>query len=306
MPTQRRDFNFIQQKENLANPNKLSGFSTFFDRAWRQYFQQLAKYSLFSFFVLLGIASSIIYAYTAPSLKTGLELWALILGLAIFFVFFYSWGYAGMTLAALYSEAPTIEILEFSLAHLISYIWIAILSALIITVGYFLFIIPGIIFTSWFLFAVFIFFENQTQTNAQSRIGGMAVLIKSREYARGKVLSIFVLFFELVFILSICYAVVNEVLALLAIPLLSTLWTLLFSLFSSPFIIIYNQQIYRELKSKSKFAKNLSLTTAPGKFGIIPSKPNANLKFWLYFLAILGLLIYLALVWSFVGNLAVS
>ncbi len=56
--------------------------------------------------------------------------------------------------------------------------WIAVFSGLISLCGFFLFVIPGIIFSIWFSFAAIIFlFENER---------GMNALLKSREYVRGK------------------------------------------------------------------------------------------------------------------------
>jgi hypothetical protein len=57
------------------------------------------------------------------------------------------------------------------------FLWIGILSSLIVFGGLFLLLIPGIIFSYWFFFSsMIIVFENEK---------GMDALLKSREYARG-------------------------------------------------------------------------------------------------------------------------
>lgn len=66
---------------------------------------------------------------------------------------------------------------------IISYWWIGFLSAFIITGGYLLFIIPGIIFSIWFSLATYVLIAED--------IKGMNALLKSREYVRGRWLSVF-------------------------------------------------------------------------------------------------------------------
>jgi|GEM_PF-445728 len=56
------------------------------------------------------------------------------------------------------------------------FIWVSILSSFIIIGGYIFFVIPGIIFTVWFIFAVYIVVAEDLK--------GMNAILKSREYVR--------------------------------------------------------------------------------------------------------------------------
>jgi len=64
-----------------------------------------------------------------------------------------------------------------------SYLWVIILSGIIITGGMFLFFIPGVVFAVWFSLAAFVL------VNEDAR--GMAAILKSKEYMRGQWFAIF-------------------------------------------------------------------------------------------------------------------
>ncbi len=79
----------------------------------------------------------------------------------------------------------------------LSYWWIELLIAIITTGGYLLFIIPGVIFSLWFLFSRFVLVAEGER--------GMSELLKSREYVKGRW---FKIFFRLLFIGVIILAIV--------------------------------------------------------------------------------------------------
>ena len=75
------------------------------------------------------------------------------------------------------------EAYGFALRKLFSFLWIIILSIVIIAGGSFLFIIPGILFAVWFIFASFVLIDEDTR--------GMSALLKSKEYMRGQWFAVF-------------------------------------------------------------------------------------------------------------------
>lgn len=60
---------------------------------------------------------------------------------------------------------------------LASYFWISILTAILVTGAFVLFVIPGIIFTVWFSLAYYVFIVEEKR--------GLNALLQSREYIRG-------------------------------------------------------------------------------------------------------------------------
>lgn len=108
-----------------------------------------------------------------------------------------------------------------------SFLWLTILMCLIITGGYILFFVPGIIFTVWFFFALFVFIAEDVR--------GMDALVKSKHYVKGKWWGVF----GRVFALWLTSVVVS------IIPVIGQV----LGIFLVPFSIIYYFLIYEELKS---------------------------------------------------------
>ena len=75
------------------------------------------------------------------------------------------------------------EAFGFASGKLFSFLWVAILSIMIIGGGSLLFIIPGILFAIWFILAPFVLIGEDAR--------GMTALLKSREYIRGNGLAVF-------------------------------------------------------------------------------------------------------------------
>ena len=66
----------------------------------------------------------------------------------------------------------------------LSYIWISILVTLIIAGGFILLIVPGVIFSIWFGMAIYILVNENTK--------GMDAVLRSKSYAQGKWLDLFI------------------------------------------------------------------------------------------------------------------
>ncbi|GAC1412844.1 MAG: hypothetical protein NVSMB66_3120 [Candidatus Doudnabacteria bacterium] len=160
----------------------------------------------------------------------------------------------------------------FGMKRIPSYLWISLLSGLIQVNGYVLFLIPGLLLTSWFAFASAVLVDEN--------IFGTVALLKSKYYAKGHVLAI---------LLRLIIVVVGG-------GLLSGLSTYLFGqlnlyagmIFSAimsilvlPFSTIYIFEMYRNLK----LLKNSDE----------PFNPTNGKKIGLVVLAILGMLMIIGL-----------
>jgi hypothetical protein len=104
--------------------------------------------------------------------------------------------------------------------------WVGCLTGFIISGGFILLAIPGIIFMVWFFFAQFILVEED--------IHGMDAVLKSREYVRGE-------WFNVALRLLLIWAV-SVLLGM--IPLAGPILGLIFF----PFVMIYHYLLYRDLR----------------------------------------------------------
>lgn len=132
------------------------------------------------------------------------------------------------------------------LPKIIPYLWVSILSGFITLGGFFLFIIPGIIFAVWFSLAKFIVIAENVK--------GMNALLKSREYVKGMWGSVFwrlLFIILLVFLFSLTFVVI---LVLLKIPLelVKGISNFFFALFFIPLVTSYTFLIYEGLKAIKK------------------------------------------------------
>jgi hypothetical protein len=105
-------------------------------------------------------------------------------------------------------------------------VWIGFLSSFIIAGGFFLLVIPGIVFMVWFFFAQFILVDED--------IHGMGALLKSREYVRGE-------WFNVGLRLLLVWA---ASLLIGMVPMAGPLLCLAFF----PFVMIFHYLIYRDLR----------------------------------------------------------
>lgn len=153
-----------------------------------------------------------------------------------------------------------------------SYLWVIILSGLVLMGGAVLLIVPGIIFMVWFSMAMLVVVvENQK---------GMNALLVSREYVRGHWGSVF---WRLIFI-GLCAALLSwgitflvaTMLKVVAIPYLSTIISVLVNAVVTSIAVAYAYSLYSNLKSLK------------GGSVVVPEK---NDKKVMIFVAILGLIV---------------
>ena len=96
-----------------------------------------------------------------------------------------AWGYVAL-LYGIKDSGQNIGIKESfkrGQGKILSYVWVIFLVLFITNGGFFLFLVPGIVFSVWFSFATFVL--------VSENLKGMTALLKSREYVKGRWLAIF-------------------------------------------------------------------------------------------------------------------
>ncbi|RQW82565.1 MAG: hypothetical protein EHM79_18070 [Geobacter sp.] len=137
------------------------------------------------------------------------------------------WCYSGFLCAVVDDTLRLEDALTRGKELLLPLAWIFLLTAFIVTGGYFLLIIPGVIFTVWFFFAQFIV--------PGENVRGMEALLKGREYVRGHWLDVALRLF-LIWVVS---CVVSF------IPFFGMILAVLFF----PYVMIFHCLIYRDLRA---------------------------------------------------------
>ncbi len=137
------------------------------------------------------------------------------------------WCYGGF-LCAVVDDTLTLEnALSRGKGLILPLAWVFLLIGFIVTGGYLLFIIPGILFTVWFFFAQFVL--------TGEGVRGMEALLKSREYVRGQWVDV-ALRLLLIWAVSIVVG---------AVPFFGPILSLIFF----PFVMIFHYLIYRDLRA---------------------------------------------------------
>ncbi|GFE57307.1 zinc-ribbon domain-containing protein [Geobacter sp. AOG1] len=136
------------------------------------------------------------------------------------------WGAAALVFAVADETLGIRDSLVKGWERLGSFIWLYSLSGFIIVGGFLLFIVPGVIFYIWFFFGQFVLVVEGDR--------GMAALLKSKEYVRGRWLDVFFRVFVL-WLISVAAGM---------IPIAGSFLSLLFI----PFSMIYHYLIYAELR----------------------------------------------------------
>lgn len=136
------------------------------------------------------------------------------------------WGTAGLTLAITDESLGVSSALRRGWAKVWSFIWLFSILGFVVTGGFLLFFIPGMLFLVWFSFAQFVLAEDDER--------GMNAMLKSREYVRGYGGDVFLR----MFLIWIIAAVAGMV------PFLGPILSIAFF----PYVLIYLYRIYADLK----------------------------------------------------------
>lgn len=133
------------------------------------------------------------------------------------------------------------EIYKSSSNIFIPFIWVTILSGIIIGGGFWFLIIPGIIFTMWFGFTSFIFISENEK--------GLDAVMKSKAYVNGYTWDVFLRMVGVFFISMIISAIFSLVQKLLPLPFVKEILDIVMALLLTPFVVSYSYLLYENLKS---------------------------------------------------------
>lgn len=212
-------------------PTVLTDIGDLFRQSWELYQKRFAPLALLYLLTIL--------AFVIPTLvAVGLGFFSTLLAGGIAFFITVSlgvlvgivgslWCYGGLLSAVLDDTLRLEDALRRGKELILPLAWILLLSGFLVTGGYLLLIIPGVIFTVWFSLAQFIM--------PGENVRGLAALFKSRDYVRGHWLEVALRLF-LVWIVS---GLVG------AIPLFGPILALLFF----PYLMIFHCLIYRDLRA---------------------------------------------------------
>jgi len=161
---------------------------------------------------------------------------------------------------------------------LFSFFWVSILLFIIITGGYALFIIPGVIFSIWFSFSLYIL--------VSENLKGMNALFRSKQLVSGYWLQVWLRFFLTGLITSIPAIFLYAIIAVVISPdIAEPVIRIVSNLFITPFTFTFGFLLYESLKRQK--------AQIPFE---VPEK-TAKIKFIL--IGIIGLLL-LAIIFSFI------
>jgi len=183
--------------------------------------------------------------YAAPPLLVPFFIIATITFLII--IVSYTWGHAAFIFQIMENQAGVIESFSKSKKKVIQLILMSLLLGLIIMAGWFLFVIPGIIFWLWFsLSSIALIAED---------LKAIEALKKSKFYVQGRLLAVlgrFLAIFAFFIGLLILTTIPVQLARFLGIKILSFIFLLaqLFLAFLfNPFFTIYSFLIYKNLKN---------------------------------------------------------
>lgn len=153
------------------------------------------------------------------------------------------WAYAAL-LSAVTDPAARMGVVEAyrkGWSLLGSYVWINILTGLIVVVGFVLLLIPGIIVSVWFLFPSYVL--------AVEGVRGADALQKSKSYVQGHWWAVFGRLCAIYLAYFILFLVVGNIDSTLAAPV--DFASMIVDLFAFPFLTVYMFLLYQDLKGLS-------------------------------------------------------
>jgi len=257
--------------------SSLPGAMTILGQAWAIYKQRFGTFvgimiipvliTVFSF-----VGGGFLFALFSSKFATGDITFLILLGVIFFSVILISqfWGVIAL-LYAIKDNQERIGVMESyrrGWYKILSYFWILFLGIFITLGGFFLFVVPGIIFTIWFSMAIFVLIAEDLK--------GMNALLKSREYVRGQWWGVFWCLFFSGILYGIVYVVLSFISTLLVnIPFASDIIGFVIPLFLGPLVTTYLFLVYGHLRALK------------GQFVFVPTS-GQKAKF--IFVGILGIL----------------
>ena len=276
-----QDPNYVPMPSAPAKENvRLLKASELLGQAWKLYKDRawtLIGLALFPIVatIIFGAIPAAAYVFSKNSLFIIVGLIVGFLALYLVAIIAQFWGQIAMMYAIKDSQERigVKESLRRAWPKIGSFWWVGLLSGFIVLGGLFLFIIPGIIFSFWFMFAVYVLIDEN--------IGGMGALLKSKAYAQGQIwnaigknLFIFLLYFLILLPFFIFSWTAPSIFGEEVTSIIGGLINLPVQLIALPLFTAYFFLFYKNIKE------------AKGQFEFKPSG-----KGWLIFAGIMGLFI---------------
>jgi hypothetical protein len=126
-------------------------------------------------------------------------------------------------------------------SKILSYWWLMCLSGLIVMGGYMLFVIPGVVFSIWFSFALYVLVSEDVR--------GMNALLKSREYVKGRWWAVFGRLLFIGLVSFTVYVVPSILFEFLDLSWVGSIYSWLVSLVLTPIVVAYSFLLYENIKS---------------------------------------------------------
>ena len=221
-----------QSSQPVATVIELRPIGELFKKSWElfksRFITLIALYllSIVFLFVLIGIFAGIGYLLSTlfPENKNAVIAAGIFTGMIPGFIAMF-WVFAAFTFAVVDETLGIREALGKGWQRVGAFMWLASLLGFIVTGGFFLLVIPGVIFLVWFVFAQFIIASEDEK--------GMNAILKSKEYVRERWFDIFLRLF-VIWLVSAILGIV---------PLIGPILSLLFF----PFTMIFICLIYQDL-----------------------------------------------------------
>jgi len=217
-----------------VSSRELLGIGELLSKAWEIYKKRMITLILVGLgVVLLPLLSLVpfvglgfVVSLSLPELRVGIMSLSILLGV-IAMAWVGNWAFSAFLTAIVDEKCDIKEAFQKGKPKIIGHMWLAMLTALILTGAHLLLIIPGIIFTVWFFFAPFVFIDEDVR--------GMNALLKSKEYVRGRWSGVGLRLLAIWLIAALVSA----------IPVIGQL----IALFLIPFSFIYSFLLYQNLKA---------------------------------------------------------
>lgn len=197
---------------------------------------------------LIGLAVGIFFK--AQSIEFIISVTILVVLVFIIFIIYSAWVHLAMVFAAVHHQEQIgiREAYKKTWGLINSYWWIQFLTGLIIMSGFILFVLPGSIFMVWFSLVSYVL--------VAENIKGMNVLLKSREYVRGRFWEVLG---RLVFLMALSF--LPSAIELILFPgqhrppAIYSVLSVVYGILLAPFSVLYGVLLYEKLKAlRGEFA----------------------------------------------------
>jgi len=217
-------------------PGRVRGIGKLFRDSWEVYIRRIGVlmglYLLAILFLVLPVGVFTLFgaavSIALPDLSGPLVGAGILTGMVVGIVALF-WGLAAMVYAVADDTLDMKSALKRGWSRVWAFAWVFSLAGFIVTGGFLLLVVPGIIFSVWFFLSQFVLAVEDER--------GMRALLKSKAYLQGN-------FFEVLFRLFIIWLLSS---AIGMVPILGAVLSLLFV----PYMMIYGWLIYDDLRPKS-------------------------------------------------------